>query len=119
MTSAAARRASVFFSATHSAVSFAGVAKPMVYGFALGRDGRGGRVRLLAGLDAVPALAVLHAALRDGPLRTRLRWGAGSDLARAAIIASGFRRAPRAGRALLVGASLAGAATAATLSTRV
>lgn len=116
---AATRRLAVFFSATHSAVSVAGVVRPAVYGFALGPGGRSRRVRALAAVDGLPALAVLHAALTGGPLRSRLRIGAGSDLARAAVLGYGFPESRRLGRAALIVASLAGAATATALSTRV
>jgi len=116
---AAARRLAVFFSATHSAVSVAGVIWPVVYGFALGPGGRSRRVRVLAAVDSVPALAVLHAATTGGPLRDRLRIGAGSDLARALVLGYGFPASSRAGRTALVAASLAGATTAAIISTRV
>lgn len=110
------RLIALFFGATHALVAVVGVVRPALYGFALGRRAGTGRVRVIAALDAPFALAVAEGALRGRPLTTRLRAGAASDIGRAVAFATLFPGAPRAGRAAIVAASLAGASTALVLS---
>ena len=110
------RLLALFFGATHALVAAAGVVRPTLYGFAVGRRAGAGRVRVIAALDAPFALAVADGALRGRPLTVRLRAGAASDVARAVAFATLFPGAPRTGRAALVAASLAGASTALVLS---
>lgn len=102
--------------AAHAAWAATGAVRPRVYGFLLGEPVL--RTRVLAGLDAAAAGGVAAVAWSGRPLRGALAFGAASDVARAVILVAAFREAPRGGRRVMVGASLAGAAAVLALRTR-
>lgn len=99
----------------HALWAAAGVARPRAYGVLLGEPDP--RTRVLAGLDAAAAGGVAAVAWSGRPLRRALAFGAASDVARAVILVAAFRDAPRTGRRVMVGASLAGAAAVLALRT--
>lgn len=119
-----ARTAALAFAATHVAACAAGAVAPGAFGRPWLGDGAHepaarAAVRGFALVDGLVAAMVADAAVREAPLRALLRFGAASDVSRAAMALSAARVAPRTGTAAVVSASLAGATLATLLSRRV
>jgi hypothetical protein len=105
------------FGASHVLVSAVGAAAPAAFGRPWLGEGSGepaarAAIRGFALCDGIVAALVVDGALRDASLRSRLRFGAASDVSRALAALSGRGAAAPA----VVAASLAGATLATLLS---
>ena len=115
-----ARAVALAFGATHVVMCVAAVAAPAAWGRPWLGDGASvpaarAALRGLAIADALPAILVVDAVVRDRPLRARLAVGVLSDLGRAVTALSARSHAPRGGNTVVIGASLSGALIATSL----
>lgn len=115
-----ARAVALGFGATHVAMCAAAMAAPAAWGRPWLGDGVSvpaahAALRGLAIADALPAILVVDAVVRDRPLRARLAVGVLSDLGRAVTALSARSHAPTGGNTAVIAASLSGALIATSL----
>ena len=117
---ARARTVAFGFGATHVAMCAVAVAAPAACGRPWLGDGASvpaarAALRGLAIADALPAVLVVDAVVRDRPLRARLAVGVLGDLGRAITALSARSHAPIGGNTVVMAASLSGALIASSL----